>query len=106
MKNKDERAALRARVQATHDGIAATLAAQPAARSLLEPIRQQLAALLAWTEDDALPAEADLRRITVGHIALREIGELEEDAPPALRPLRAALLEIQDDVMSFYEPFP
>lgn len=102
MMNRDERAALRARVQTVHDEVQEILGAQPAARALLEPIRGQLAALLLWTKDDGLPPEADLRRITVGHIAVREMGELEEDTPEALRPLRAALMEIQSGVMEFY----
>jgi len=104
--DKQARADLRASIQKAQRQIDALAVAQPAATARWAPFREQLAALADWLKGDALPEPENLDRITLGNMALRELGETRDDTPPELRPLRQELISIQNEVMNFYAPFP
>lgn len=73
---------------------------------LWPPFIVQLRHLQELIADDGEPALQELERITVGHMALREIGEEREEVPADLLPLWDELHEVQTGVMSYYAPFP
>ncbi|MBL8743820.1 MAG: hypothetical protein JNK04_22075 [Myxococcales bacterium] len=78
----------------------------PAEQGLWAPFIAQLRHLQTLIANDGEPSLAELARITVGHMALREIAEEPEDVPPDLLPLWKTLHKVQTGVMSYYAPFP
>jgi hypothetical protein len=106
MIDRRARAELRARTERVLDDIETRAARDPAAAPMWQSFAVQLRALLAWTKDDRLPTSEELERITVGNMAIHELGETFAETPPDLQDLREELMIIQDDVMSFYAPFP
>lgn len=104
MIDRTGRAAFRTRVRQALDTIS-TEEKGERERAFWRPFRVQLEALLAWTKDDNDPPIEHLEKITLGHLALRELGEELRDVPPHLVPLYEQLKEIQTNVMDWYVPF-
>lgn len=103
MKTRSERDELRARVEATLEELRRRVAVEPTIAPMLAPFPGELEAILTWTANDRLPELDELGRIRVGWHALRNLGETEEDTPEDLVPLRQSLLQIQAEVMHFYD---
>jgi len=104
--DRHQRAAFRKRIEQALTELSRRQQAYPAEAPLWQPFVVQLKALLVMTDDDRQPELQELERITVGFMAIRELGEEEEDVEEKWRPLYTEMKEIQNGVMNFYEPFP
>lgn len=105
MIDREGRKAFRKRVDEALKTIAAEESRGEGERAFFRPFRVQLEALLSWTKDEADPDPELLERITVGNLALRELGEEAEDVDPRLLELWRSLKIIQTNVMDWYVRF-
>lgn len=105
MIDREGRKAFRKRAQEALDVIAGEEARGEGERAFFRPFRVQLEALLTWTKDEADPDPELLERITIGNLALRELGEEPEDVDPKLLGLWESLKTLQTNVMDWYVRF-
>lgn len=105
--DRHEREAFRSLVAETLADVEQRLAMGVATEvGLWQPFIVQLRHLQELIADDGEPALQELERITVGHMAIREIAEERQDVPQDLLALWNKLHEVQTGVMSYYAPFP
>lgn len=99
-----QRLALRKRIQVAVAQMKERSASIPGEEPVWRPFIEQLEAFLKWTHNDRDPELEEIERITVGWMAIRELGEEGADVPVPWRPLYDEMKALQHFIMNYYDP--